>query len=149
MARRILFVCLGNICRSPTAEAVLRHKAEAAGLTLLVDSAGTGDWHIGAAPHPPMIRAAAARGYDLSHLAARQIVPADFERFDLILVADADNRRDVEALRPVGNSTPVALFAPYAGTGEEIVPDPYYTKDFDGALRLIERAADGVIAQLQ
>ena len=149
MTHRILFVCLGNICRSPTAEAVLRHKAARAGLELTIDSAGTGDWHIGHPPHPPMIRAARARGYDLSAQRARQISAADFSRFDLILVADESNLRDVEALRPDGSETPVALFAPYAGGPETAVPDPYYTGDFDGALDLVERAATGLVDQLQ
>ncbi|SHJ22446.1 protein-tyrosine phosphatase [Palleronia salina] len=146
---RILIVCLGNICRSPTAEAVLRAKLDAAGIAGQVDSAGTGDWHVGDPPHPPMIRAAAKAGYDLTPLRARQFTPADFDAFDLILAADPANLRDIEAQRPAGHATPVRLLAPYAETGTEEVPDPYYTKDFDGALRLIERACDGVVAQLQ
>lgn len=149
MARRILFVCLGNICRSPAAEAVLRHKAGRAGRRLEIASAGTGDWHAGDPPHPPMVRAARARGYDLSRQRARQISPGDFDRFDLILVADDANLRDVEAIRPPGNATPVELFAPYAGGAETAIPDPYYTGDFDGALDLVERAADGLLDQLQ
>ncbi|SEM72661.1 low molecular weight protein-tyrosine-phosphatase [Palleronia pelagia] len=146
---RILIVCLGNICRSPTAEAVLRAKLDAAGISGVVDSAGTGDWHVGDPPHPPMIRAAARAGYDLSPLRARQFTPADFDEFDLILAADPNNLRDIEAQRPAGHETPVRLLAPFAETGTEEVPDPYYTKDFDGALRLIERACDGVVDQLQ
>ena len=149
MTKRILFVCLGNICRSPTAEIVLRAKAAEAGLHLEVDSAGTGDWHIGEPPHPPMIEAARARGYDMSTLRARQVGGVDFDRFDLILVADETNLRDVEALRPAGDTTPVELFAPYAGGDERSIPDPYYTGDFGGALLLVERAAKGLVAQLQ
>ncbi len=149
MTRRILIVCLGNICRSPAAEGVLRRKIEAAGLDWTVDSAGTGDWHVGEGPHPRMVRAAAQAGYDLSAQRARQIAPEDFARHDLILVADEDNLADVEALRPAGDDTPVHLFAPYAGEGARAIPDPYFTGDFDGALGLVERAADGLIAQLQ
>ncbi|GHF73823.1 low molecular weight protein-tyrosine-phosphatase [Seohaeicola zhoushanensis] len=141
MPRRILAVCLGNICRSPAAEAVLR--------ALLpgdqIDSAGTSDWHIGDQPHPPMIRAAAARGYDLTQLRARQFVAADFSAFDLILAMDGKNLADIEALRPEGNVTPVHLFTDYAPeTGADHVPDPYYTGDYDGALDLIEVAARGL-----
>ena len=146
---RILIVCLGNICRSPTAEAVLQAKADARGLDWRVDSAGTGNWHIGKPPYGPMIAAADAAGYDLTPLRARQVKAGDFAKFDAIFVADRQNQRDVEMLRPKGSQTPVHLLAPYAGTGTQDVPDPYYTRDFDGALRLIERAADGVLDQLQ
>ncbi len=149
MIRRILVVCLGNICRSPTAEAVLRRKAEAAGLDLEIDSAGTGDWHRGEPPHPPMVAAAGRAGYDLTGLRARQIGAADFGRFDLILAADEDNLADIERLRPDGDATPVRLFATHAGDGSRSIPDPYYTKDFAAALEQIERAADGLLAQLQ
>lgn len=149
MTERILIVCLGNICRSPAAEAVLRAKAAAVGLDLVVESAGTGDWHVGDPPHPPMIRAAQAAGYDLSPLRARQVAPEDFDRFDLILAADETNLAEVEALRPAGNSTPVRLFAPYAGDGARSIPDPYFTKDFRGALALVERASEGLLRQLQ
>ena len=144
MPRKILAVCLGNICRSPAAEAVLR--------ALLpddeIDSAGTSNWHVGEPPHPPMIRAARARGYDLAALRARQFASADFARFDLILAMDARNLRDIEALRPAGNTTPVRLFTDYApDTGADHVPDPYYTGDYDGALDLIEAAARGLARQ--
>ncbi|SFG50146.1 protein-tyrosine phosphatase [Palleronia marisminoris] len=149
MTKRILFVCLGNICRSPAAEVVLRVKASEAGLELEIDSAGTGDWHVGEPPHPPMVRAARARGYDMSALRGRQVTAVDFARFDLIVVADEANLRDVEALRPSGDTTPVRLFAPYAGGAERSIPDPYHTGDFDGALQLVERAAAELVAQLQ
>ncbi len=149
MTCRILVVCLGNICRSPTAEAVLRKKAAEAGLDLEIDSAGTGDWHLGEPPHPPMVEAAGRAGYDLTALRARQIGPADFGRFDLILAADEDNLAEIEAMRPADDATPVRLFAPHAGDGARSIPDPYYTKDFAGALQQIERAAEGLVAQLQ
>lgn len=149
MSIRILIVCLGNICRSPTAEAILRGRAATAGLDIVVDSAGTGHWHIGEPPHGDMIRTAAGRGYDLSALRARQVGPEDFGRFDLILAADPQNRADLEAMRPPGATTPVRLLAPYGnGTGESI-PDPYMTENFDAAFDLIEEACDGLIAQLQ
>lgn len=144
---RILFVCLGNICRSPSAEGVVRAMAE--GLDLTLDSAGTSGWHVGEAPYPPMISAAAARGYDLTPLRARKVTRADFTKFDLILAMDADNLDGIEGLRPKGSDTPVRLFTDYAPeTGMNHVPDPYYTRDFDGTLDLIEACAKGLIASL-
>lgn len=143
---RVLCVCLGNICRSPTAEAVLRHMAP----DLILDSAGTSDWHIGNPPYGPAIAAGAARGYDLSSLRARQFVTQDFGRFDLILAMDRRNMADIEALRPHGATTPVRLFLDHAPGHEGLdVPDPYYTRDFDGALDLIERAATGLVQTLR
>lgn len=145
--RRILFVCLGNICRSPAAEGVTR--ALAAGRGLVLDSAGTGGWHVGAPPHPPMQAAARARGYDLSDLRARQIVAADFDRFDLILAMDPDNLRGIERLRPEGSALPVRPFTDYAPeTGAQAVPDPYYTGDYEGTLDLVEACARGLVATL-
>ena len=146
MIQSVLFICLGNICRSPSAEGVLRAMAADAGLEMHIESAGTGGWHIGNAPYGPAIRAAAARGYDLSQLRARQTTPADFTTFDLILAMDADNIHAMEGLRPPGNSTPLRRFLDYAPeTGVLHVPDPYYTDDFDGALNLIEAAAKGLL----
>ena len=129
MAQKILFVCLGNICRSPAAEGVFRHLCPEAE----TDSAG--DWRLacGEPPYGPMQQAARARGYELSDLRARQFQATDFERFDLILVMDAANLHDVEAQRPAGSDTLVKLFTDYAPeTGADHVPDPYYTRDFDG-----------------
>ncbi|MEM7717965.1 MAG: low molecular weight protein-tyrosine-phosphatase [Pseudomonadota bacterium] len=143
---RVLCVCLGNICRSPTAEAVLRQVANG---HLDVDSAGTAGWHIGKPPYGPAVAAAAARGYDLSDLRARQFVPEDFAAFDLILTMDDQNLEDIVALRPPGNVTPVKLFMDYApDAGRPDIPDPYYTRDFDEALDLIEAAAAGLVGSL-
>lgn len=140
--QRILFVCLGNICRSPAAEGVVRQMAP----HLQLDSCGTGGWHVGEAPYGPMQSAAGARGYDLSDLRARQFERADFARFDLILCMDGSNLRDVEAKRPNGADTPVRLFTDFAPEeGADAVPDPYYTRDFDGALDLIEICARGLL----
>ncbi|MBR9650975.1 low molecular weight protein-tyrosine-phosphatase [Thalassovita aquimarina] len=144
MTSRILFVCLGNICRSPAAEGVMRALAP----DLALDSAGTADWHRGKPPYGPMQEAASARQVDLSDLRARQFSPADFGRFDLILAMDRDNLSDIERLRPAGSDTPVRLFAEYADWGVSEVPDPYYTRDFDGALDLIEAAARGLLDEL-
>ncbi|ETX27161.1 low molecular weight protein-tyrosine-phosphatase [Roseivivax isoporae] len=150
MIERILFVCLGNICRSPSAEAVLRAKAAARGLSLDIDSAGTGDWHLGEPPYGPMQAAARARGYDLSGLRARRVGAADFDRFDLILAMDADNRADLARLAPAGARARLAMFTDYLPDGEAgAVPDPYYTRDFDGTLDLVERASDGLLDVLE
>lgn len=135
---RIVFVCLGNICRSPAAEGVVRGLAPA----LTLDSAGTGGWHIGDAPYGPMQEAAQLRGIDLSDLRARQFSSADFDRFDLIIAMDRQNRSDIEQLRPAGNTTPVRLMA------DQDVPDPYYTRDFDGSLDIIEEAAKRLLAHI-
>ena len=146
---RVLFVCLGNICRSPAAEEVFRRSAQASGLDLATNSAGTSDWHIGNPPYGPMIRAAAARGYDLSMLRARQFRRDDFSDFDLIIGMDGENIGDIKRLRPAGSQTPVARvldYAPLCATRD--LPDPYYTRDFDGALDLIETATHGLLNSL-
>ncbi|SHG90563.1 low molecular weight protein-tyrosine-phosphatase [Marivita hallyeonensis] len=145
MTHRILFVCLGNICRSPTAEAVMRAKAASLGIPVQLDSAGTASWHTGKPPYGPMQVAAQARGYDMSALRARQVQPSDAKGFDLIVAMDEENRRDLAHL-----SRPVTLFTDYAPhLAATEVPDPYYTRDFDGALALIEACADGLLASLK
>ena len=149
MSTRILFVCLGNICRSPAAEGVFCTLGEQAGLALTIDSAGTAGWHVGKAPYGPMQEAAMARGYDLSGLRARQFTAADFTDFDLIIGMDVDNVADMKILRPNGNKTPVRLFTDYSDNSKTSdIPDPYYTRDFEGALTLIEDASRGLVAQL-
>lgn len=141
---KVLFVCLGNICRSPSAEGVFR---EISGVE--TDSAGTAGWHVGKPPYGPMLETASRRGYDFSDLRARQFVAADFDRFDLIIGMDASNLEDIERLRPNGNDTPVRCFTDYAPEAGMIeVPDPYYTRDFDGALDLIEQCATGLKAEI-
>lgn len=146
--RRVLFVCLGNICRSPTAEAVFRHRAGQAGLAVQVDSCGTSGWHAGEPPYPPAIAAAARRGYDLTTLRARQIAPGDFRAFDHILVMDRRNLADVQALCPKGGPAPQLFLAHAPDHGDE-VPDPWYTGEFDRVLDMIEAASDGLIAALR
>ncbi|MEP4196751.1 MAG: low molecular weight protein-tyrosine-phosphatase [Aliishimia sp.] len=140
----VLFVCLGNICRSPTAEAVFRATCP----EIPCDSAGTGGWHVGDPPYGAMQEAASARGIDMSELRARQFVAGDFGAFDLIIAMDAQNVSDIEAMRPVGSVTPVKLLAPFAQSGEVAVPDPYYTRDFEGALDLVQAAISGLVAEL-
>ncbi|MEZ5714095.1 MAG: low molecular weight protein-tyrosine-phosphatase [Paracoccaceae bacterium] len=144
---RVLFVCLGNICRSPAAEGVFRART---GDAHRIDSAGTAGWHLGEPPYGPMRQAASARGIDLSGLRARQFTRADFDRFDLILGMDGQNLADIERLRPAGTATPVRRFTDYAPeTGMTEVPDPYYTRDFDAALDLIEACATGLAQAIQ
>ena len=127
MKSSVLFVCLGNICRSPLAEAALRAEAERLGLDIEIDSAGTGDWHIG---HPPDRRAAAVasrNGIDISHLRARQVTPDDFLRFDHIVALDAQNLANLEAMRPEGSRTELSLLLDHVpGREGEAVADPYY-----------------------
>lgn len=146
---RVLCVCMGNICRSPTAEAVLRELArrEAPELTLEVDSAGTHGYHVGDPPDPRAIAAAARRGYDLSPLRARQFNAKDFDRFDLLLAMDEDNRAAMLRQR-AGRVELLLSYAPQ--WGERNVPDPYYGGEagFERVLDLIESAARGVIESL-
>ncbi len=150
MSTRILFVCLGNICRSPAAEGVFRSLSDKAGLELTIDSAGTAGYHIGKSPYGPMQEAASAQGYDLSDLRARQFTAADFTDYDLIIGMDMDNIADMKTKRPNGNTTPIRLFSDYTDDSKASdIPDPYYTRDFDGALQLIEGASRGLIAWLQ
>ena len=118
--------------------------------TAKIDSAGTAGWHVGKPPYGPMQTAAAARGIDLSDLRARQISREDFDRFDLIVAMDAQNRADIEAIRPNGSATPIHLFTDFTPqSGMDHVPDPYYTRDFEAALDLIEQAADGLARHLR
>ncbi|QYK42654.1 MAG: low molecular weight phosphotyrosine protein phosphatase [Paracoccaceae bacterium] len=149
MAQRILFVCLGNICRSPTAEGVFRTMAARAGLDAQADSAGTGGWHRGEPPHPETVATAARRGYDLSSLRARQVVAADFGRFDLIIAMDGQNLRDLARLAPPGAPEP-RLLLPYAPQlSRSDLPDPWYTGDFEETLDLVEAACAGLIDRLR
>ena len=144
---RVLMVCLGNICRSPTAEAVLRHKLAAAGLgdRVDVDSAGTGSWHVGEPPDPRSQRHALRRGYDLSALRARRVAAADFERFDLIFAMDEANLADLERLRPRAARAELRLFA------ERAVPDPYSggAAGFEQVIDLVEAASDAWLQTLR
>lgn len=155
---RVLMVCLGNICRSPTAEGVLRAKLEAAGLAevVQVDSAGTSGYHVGEKPDARAIRHAQQRGYALAALRARQVSADDFRRFDMILAMDDDNLRELRRLRPDDASAALCLLLDHAtdpqrprGSGR--VPDPYYgpAGGFDHVLDLIEHACDGLIAHIR
>ncbi len=150
---RILFVCLGNICRSPTAEGVMRRLVADAGLEgeIEIESAGTGDWHVGHAPDHRSAGAAAERGIELAG-EARQVVPADFEAFDLILAMDRSNHDDLLALAPDEDARErIKLLREYdadaVAAGELEVPDPYYggADGFEDVLDLVTRACEGLI----
>ena len=149
---RVLFVCLGNICRSPTAEVVFRHASRKAGLTgMHVESAGLGDWHVGSPPDARAIRHAAKRGYDLRPLRARQFSLSDFARFDHIYAMDASVLDELEAMKPEGFSGRLALFldvVPQVGTRD--VPDPYQMgpEGFEHVLDLVEEASSALASSL-
>ncbi len=126
----ILFLCLGNICRSPLAEGAARAAFARAGIDAVLDSAGTGDWHVGHAPDRRAQAEARRRGTDISGLRARQLSPDDFTRFDLILAADETNLRDARAIRPAGATADLRLMLDLLpGRGGEGVTDPYYGEE--------------------
>ena len=150
---RVLMVCLGNICRSPTAEAMLRRKVHEAGLDdrIEVDSAGTADYHVDSPPDRRAIAHGERRGLEMRHLRGRQVSREDFERLDHVLAMDEDNLMNLRRLRPSGSHAKLALllsYAPEAGALE--VPDPYYggPEGFETVLDLVEAAADGFIASV-
>jgi protein-tyrosine phosphatase len=144
--RSVLFVCTGNICRSPTAEAVLRHQAAKAGIELHVESAGIGKWHVGCAPDERAQHHAKGRGYDLSTLRARQVEPFDFERFDLILAMDRGHLRALQRMAPHRHRAKIRLFI----NGRD-VPDPYYggPEGFEEVLDLVEAACRDLLRELK
>jgi protein-tyrosine phosphatase len=146
-------VCLGNICRSPTAEGVLRHllQQEAPQLPVEVDSAGTADYHVGDAPDRRSQRAALLRGIDISGLRGRQVAAEDFSRFDLILAMDEENLRELKLLKPANSRAELKLFMEYAPQAGREVPDPYYrdAAAFEKVLDLTAAASRGLIAALQ
>lgn len=149
----ILFVCTGNICRSPTAEGVMRAKLEAAGLGagIHVDSAGISSYHVGEAPDRRSQLHASRRGYDLSGQRARRLLPEDFQRFDYLLAMDRSHLDAMEAIAPRQGLGRTMLFLDFAaGAATREVPDPYYGGDggFERVLDLIEAACDGLIAEL-
>jgi protein-tyrosine phosphatase len=151
---RLLFVCTGNICRSPLAEAVLRHRAAAAGLLVEVDSAGTSAEETGNPVDPRARRVATRRGYPVPDRVARQVVTADFTRFDLIVPMTRAHLALLERRAPPGTTAELRLlmaYAPGASGGVQDVPDPWYGSlaDFERALDMIEAGADGLLEELR
>ena len=146
----ILFVCLGNICRSSMAEAVLKQMACAAGRAddFRVESAGTSNWHVGQPPDRDAQATALSRGYDLSAQRARQLAPDDFHKFDMIIAMDDQNKADLIAAAPAGSKAEISLLMDYApGRGERNVPDPWSCgrAAFDHALDLVEAGCAGLL----
>ena len=146
----VLFVCLGNICRSPTAHGVFESRIQSMGLMgqIGVDSAGTGDWHIGRPPHKTTLTAARQRGYELEHLRARQVCHEDFEHFDYMLAMDLSNLSNLQGMAPPGSKCRVELFLDYHhDTNLVELPDPYGggPAGFDRVLDMVEVAADGLL----
>lgn len=150
---KVLFVCLGNICRSPTAEGVFRRTLEQAGMAeaFQIDSCGVGNWHVGKAPDARAQQAALRRGIDLSGLRARQLSEQDFHDFDYVLGMDQDNLRAMRDLKPAHSQAHVGLLLDFAGTPGAEVPDPYYGGDegFENVLNMIEAASEGLIRHLK
>jgi protein-tyrosine phosphatase len=151
---RVLFVCLGNICRSPTAEGVFRQVVRQASLAdyIDIDSAGTHAYHIGDPPDRRAQAAAARRGVDLSGLRGRQATPRDIEEFDYVLAMDRENLQNLQAICPSGLETKLRLFLEFAGERvEREVPDPYFGGEsgFDRVLDMIEDAAQGLLAHIR
>lgn len=150
---KVLFVCMGNICRSPTAEGVFRHRVRKAGQEerFHVDSAGTHDYHIGSEPDRRTQQAALKRGYDLSAFRGRQVSREDFERFDLVLAMDRSNLANLHRICPPMHREKVRLFLEYSRNfSESEVPDPYYggAQGFEHVLDLVEDAAEGLLEAL-
>lgn len=149
---RVLMVCLGNICRSPTAHAVIEKLIQDKGLSHLisVDSAGTGSWHIGEAPDARATEAASRRGYDLSQLRARQVADDDFRQFDYILAMDKQNLKDLRARCPEPLQSRLSLMLDYGGTDLQEVPDPYYSgpQGFELVLDLVEAACSELLEEI-
>lgn len=151
---RVLFVCLGNICRSPTAHGVFQSMVDSRGLQsrITVDSCGTGDWHIGHAPDKRATAEAAERGYDLTPLRARQVTAADFDEFDYIVAMDNQNLADLRAMCPTHFSGYLGLFLPFAAANAvDEVPDPYYggPEGFTRVLDMVEAASEGLLAEIE
>lgn len=148
----ILFICLGNICRSPLAQGVFEKQMANSSLAgkIRVDSAGTGNWHIGERPDPRSEQTAAKYGIDISSQRCRQLTASDFHEFDLILGMDPSNLSNARAANRTNGTAQIELFYEYAGLGAIKIPDPYYGGEdgFEEAYEMIKQASDGVLHRL-
>ena len=150
----VLFVCLGNICRSPTAHGVFQGMVNSAGFgdSINVDSAGTGDWHIGHSPDQRTAQVSATKGYDLSELRARLVTSDDFAQFDYVIAMDKANLNDLNAMKPAGYSGYLGLFLDFSAQSKHSeVPDPYYGGEdgFELVFNLVEEASQGLLQHIQ
>ena len=152
MSHSVLFVCLGNICRSPLAEAALREECTSAGLRVIIDSVGTGDWHAGQAPDERAQAVAIKNGVDISHLRARVVTSNDFRDFDHLIALDNQNLRDLKSIEPANGTAKLSLLADYieGRTGDDIA-DPYYGQDdaFDQTWEEVTSAAKNICKMLE
>lgn len=151
---RILMVCLGNICRSPTAHGVLEKFIENKEISSFVevDSAGTSDYHLGRQPDSRSISAAACRGYELENQTARQVQAVDFHEFDYLLAMDRENLNELQRMAPAGSKARIQLLLDYSSAGGESVPDPYFGDDaagFERVLDLVEGACEQLLKHLE
>jgi protein-tyrosine phosphatase len=148
---RVLFVCMGNICRSPMAEAVFRHKVAEAGLAerFEIDSAGTGGWHVGEPPHHGTLSILARHGVDPGPQRARQLAPADFARCHYVVAMDEENLSELRRFRRDPHARVSLLLDHAPGVGEREVPDPYYSGGFEHVYRLVEAGCEGLLAEIR
>lgn len=151
MPQSVLFICLGNICRSPLAEAALREECKLQSISMVVDSAGTSDWHVGQAPDDRARAVAAKNDVDIDHLRGRLVSANDFRDFDHIIALDRQNLKDLEDMRPPDGSAQLSMLSDYIhGRKGEDIADPYYGKEdgFDVTWSEVTQAARAIVAEL-